>query len=246
MLPRRITRTQGESWVSSSPCSAHPQKVKFTGKALATGTPVLSHPQAPPGESRRPLAGMQTPRKDRQNKPVGRSFREEAHWGQAPRGEPQQAGRGFPVIRADTLSTSLASRTEERDARSGTVPTGPKGASCPGRNPDFNWAPPCAPVTRVCQPLPWAWGGSLSPRDELSDLRDAPSHSSPFEFAKEKRKTKITRLASSGQKPDTSGLSLSENRCGAESLIKVMDGVWTLGTSPHSSMARAQTTPRLR
>ena len=91
----------------------------------------------------------------------------------------------------------------------------------------------------MCQPLPRAWGGSLSPYDRLSDLRDAPSHSSPFEFAKEKRKTKITRLASSGQKPDTSGLSLSENRCGAESLVKVTDGVWALGTSPCISTARA-------
>ena len=65
-----------------------PQKVKFTGKALAAGIPVRSHPQTPPAESQRPLAGMQAPRKDRQNKPVGRNFREEAT-GARPPGEPQ-------------------------------------------------------------------------------------------------------------------------------------------------------------
>ena len=34
---------------------------------------------------------------------------------------------------------------------------------------------------------PWAWGGSLSPHNRLSDLCNAPSHSSPFEFEKEKK-----------------------------------------------------------
>lgn len=34
---------------------------------------------------------------------------------------------------------------------------------------------------------PRAWGGSLSPHDRLSDLRDPPSHSSSFEFEKEKK-----------------------------------------------------------
>lgn len=48
----------------------------------------------------------------------------------------------------------------------------------------------CTLVTQLCQPLLQAWGGSLSPHDRLDDLGLCPSHSRPFEFAKEGKKKK--------------------------------------------------------
>lgn len=144
--------------------------------------------------------------------------------------------------RAGPMGSSLPSGPEKRGAHAGAGPTRPK-VTRRSKKPRLKGsevrdrAPLCAGHLHPGDPVLQAWGRSLSPHDRFSDLSYVPATPAPLIL--QKRGKNGPRQASSRQKPDAFGVSFSKNRCWAESLIGVMDGVRAPRTSPCDSAARA-------
>lgn len=244
------------------PALPSPHKSKFEGKlprswsqwlvSVAAGTPgswgcvfirssrLHSSPDSSQGE-REAARRTQTPQRDRRLIIQGTLGKRPSR---ARLRRARQAGRqgASGYRRAGPMGSSLPSGPEKRGAHAGAGPTRPKLARL-SKKPRLKGsevrdrAPLCAGHLHPGDPVLQAWGRSLSPHDRFSDLSYVPATPAPLIL--QKRGKNGPRQASSGQKPDAFGVPFSKNRCWAESLIGVMDGVQAPRTSPCDSAARA-------